>query len=112
MNRLNRIVRWSAGRSVMVVSLAAFAVTAFAADHPTLVDPEQATCETCHDEILAVLIPHPPAVDDCLACHEFDQSGDRTSVELMETGSTLCLACHDEKPCQVQLHEAELRGVP
>jgi len=83
-------------RLAAVVLSLAFAGSAASADHPTMVDPEQAVCTTCHDEIVAVRAPHPPAVDDCLACHEFDRSGDRTTVELVETGSTLCLACHDD----------------
>ena len=69
--------------------------TTSAADHPTLVDPEKTTCVTCHDEVLAVRVPHPPAVDDCLTCHVFEESGSQSGVELMESGSELCLACHD-----------------
>jgi predicted CXXCH cytochrome family protein len=80
--------------AILVVAGAAVEI-ASAADHPTLVDPEKTTCETCHDEILAVRIPHPPAVDDCLTCHAFDQGEETTIVGLVDTGSALCLACHD-----------------
>ena len=69
--------------------------SASAADHPTLVDPGKTNCETCHDEILAVRAPHAPAVDDCLICHEFARNDENTTVELMDSGSGLCLACHD-----------------
>ncbi len=66
-----------------------------AAVHPTLVDPEVTTCVTCHDEVLAVLVPHPPAVEDCLTCHVFSASEGQTGVTLIESGSVLCLTCHD-----------------
>ena len=69
--------------------------TGAAADHPTLVDPEKTNCETCHDEVVAVRVPHPPAVDDCLTCHVFEAGDGETNVGLMESGSALCLACHD-----------------
>ena len=82
----------------LMIAVVLFTVVgiAFAADHPTLVDPEKTSCETCHDDVLAVLVPHPPAVDDCLTCHTFGRTEDQTTVELMETGSALCLACHDD----------------
>ena len=65
--------------------------TGEAADHPTLVDPEKTTCETCHDEVVAVRVPHPPAVDDCLSCHVFEAGEGEMSVALVESGSALCL---------------------
>ena len=83
------------GLMIAVVLLTVVGI-ASAADHPTLVDPEQTTCTTCHDEILAVRAPHAPAVEDCLACHTFDRIGDQTTVELVATGAALCLACHDD----------------
>ena len=67
-----------------------------AAEHPALVDPEQTNCTTCHDDVVAVAVPHPPAADDCLSCHSFGREAETTTVELMETGSALCLACHDD----------------
>jgi len=85
----------------MVLSLAivllcgAFVETGAAAEHPTLVDPEKTTCETCHDDVVAVRVPHPPAVDDCLSCHVFEAGEGDMSVALVESGSALCLACHD-----------------
>ena len=66
-----------------------------AAEHPTLVDPEKAVCQTCHDELLEVEVPHPPAVDDCLSCHTFDGTDDGMTVEVMAGGVALCLICHD-----------------
>jgi predicted CXXCH cytochrome family protein len=91
--------RWRPGSALGLAIAVMVGVTvslASAADHPTLVDPEKTTCETCHDEILAVSVPHPPAADDCLTCHSFDRSAGQTTVELMETGAALCLACHDD----------------
>ncbi len=69
--------------------------TGEAADHPTLVDPEKTSCETCHDEVVSVRVPHPPAVDDCLSCHVFEAGEGEMSVALLESGSALCLVCHD-----------------
>jgi predicted CXXCH cytochrome family protein len=69
---------------------------ATAAEHPTLVDPENTSCTTCHDEVLAVRVPHVPAVDDCLTCHLFDDREGQMGVELSATGTELCLACHDD----------------
>lgn len=81
----------------LMIALAALSIAAIgsAADHPTLVDPETTTCVTCHDDVLAVRVPHPPAVDDCLTCHVFDENEGQSGVVLMESGAALCLACHD-----------------
>lgn len=81
---------------MIAVGFCAVGGVAGAAEHPTLVDPEQTTCTTCHDEVLAVRVPHAPAADDCLSCHSFGREAETTTVELMETGSALCLACHDD----------------
>ena len=91
-----RTGRGSASGLAIVLAVVGMVSLASAADHPTLVDPEKTSCETCHDEILAVSVPHPPAADDCLTCHSFDRSEGQTTVELMETGAALCLACHDD----------------
>lgn len=80
---------------VIMLVCGTLASTGAAAEHPTLVDPEKTNCETCHDEIVAVRVVHPPVVDDCLSCHVFDVDAGEMKVELMESGSALCLACHD-----------------
>jgi predicted CXXCH cytochrome family protein len=71
---------------------------AVAAEHPTLVSVEDADCSFCHEElIVGKKAVHPPAAEDCSACHEFSVTDEATEVALMLEEPALCLVCHDDK---------------
>jgi len=66
------------------------------AEHPTLVDPAQAKCASCHEEVVQGRIVHAPAAEDCLSCHEFERDENGFTVELADGEPGLCLMCHDD----------------
>jgi predicted CXXCH cytochrome family protein len=72
------------------------AAVAEAAAHPDLVDLRVTPCRVCHEDLLGQLpIIHPPAAEDCSACHRVEVQGGVTSITLVEAEPELCLGCHD-----------------
>jgi predicted CXXCH cytochrome family protein len=61
----------------------------------------QALCLSCHDDkkVQAGLTMHPPAVRDCLKCHDPHQSDNPNQLLKPASGATrdenLCLSCHN-----------------
>ncbi len=87
-------------RSATVFGLAVLglAATATAARHPRLVSLEAARCGSCHGKLLRGMVSvHPPAEEDCLACHDAQITEAGTTVSLDDEPPALCLACHDDK---------------
>ena len=83
---------------VLLLAAAGLAAVAPEARHPRLVSLEAARCSTCHGTLLRGMASvHPPAVEDCLSCHEAEITDERTTVTLSGPPPELCLACHDDK---------------
>lgn len=84
--------------SLLVLLLLTPLAAARAADHPRLVRLDATRCTTCHRDLLKnAETVHPPAADDCTTCHSFDIGDEGTKVELVESGTALCLMCHDKE---------------
>lgn len=82
------------GNFTQVVLLAALATPAFGRQHPSLVDPENARCSTCHQLVPPGATVHRPVEGQCLACHRFSKKAHTTEVDLAANQPELCLGCH------------------
>ncbi|HEX9187866.1 MAG TPA: cytochrome c3 family protein [Vicinamibacteria bacterium] len=64
--------------------------------HPRLVSAASTKCTGCHAPLFqGKANVHPPAREDCTACHEVQSSEAGTTVTLTTAGPALCLGCHD-----------------
>lgn len=91
---MRQAARRSAPTFLAALVMAITAAPATAGRHPALVDPATTACESCHDDVLTGAVRHRPAVDDCRACHWFQQDGSELTVVPMAVGAELCTACH------------------
>ena len=73
--------------------------------HPSLVDPATARCETCHAEPLQGNI-HPIVKEGCNNCHTLEKKGERTVVSPVLEGNKLCATCHQEQAQRAMLPNA------
>ncbi|MBI5710055.1 MAG: hypothetical protein HZC42_07095 [Candidatus Eisenbacteria bacterium] len=67
-----------------------------------------ALCGACHEEVAraaAAKTPHPPATEDCLACHDPHGSDERRMLKARM--NDLCFQCHDAEGFKLHV----VRGV-
>lgn len=81
---------------LVAAGMAAAAMPPEGKTHPRLVTVASTRCTSCHQKLFeGRAIVHPPAVENCTACHDVTVSESGTQVALKEQEPVLCLSCHD-----------------